>query len=568
VNVGYPVNSTDDDLFFTPVGDGFRGYYAKFEPSGFGKMDLFIYDIFNDRNPRNFYVTGKADINNLRQEFPEKITVTAVNNADASRSVSTVSDPVTGIYALRLPQGSFNFNYAADGAAGLSKMVEMPLTHRGDTVQLEQVTLPNADFVADMHVMTDTTIAVTSGAPMSFNLKVEPRSILKIEAITGDSVYQSASRQMSDTAFTFSFVPPKGDSKVVFSLTDRFGNNTSASVSINRTDVTRISKPQYEKIIARQQIETLLEILKKYADDDVIAILNTIDPEKEKPGTTDDLISLIKERASSAGIAPVVIDKLALEVALKEGIVTQAAVDLMYQKSEGPIHDALAEINVQDLKIRNWNDLVTYIESHTAGAITGADLRTLAEYILMDPEPGIDILRQKVLFASTLADDSVAIRDAVTAVDAKEPKFQGEWLNMLLQESANKGIAETINRISTAISHKPGTNAPGLLTVLILNSEAGLKTYLSGIDIKSLKIRKPVNLITHLNEAVAGGKVRADEFGKAFATTIVNANLSNEEITENMTGEGFGWFWWLILIVLILLFYIIWRTRKKVKTDK
>jgi len=278
--------------------------------------------------------------------------------------------------------------------------------------------------------------------------------------------------------------------------------------------------------------------------------------------------SLIKERASSAGIAPVVIDKLALEVALKEGIVTQAAVDLMYQKSEGPIHDALAEINVQDLKIRNWNDLVTYIESHTAGAITGADLRTLAEYILMDPEPGIDILRQKVLFASTLADDSVAIRDAVTAVDAKEPKFQGEWLNMLLQESANKGIAETINRISTAISHKPGTNAPGLLTVLILNSEAGLKTYLSGIDIKSLKIRKPVNLITHLNEAVAGGKVSADEFGKAFATTIVNANLSNEEITENMTGEGFGWFWWLILIVLILLFYIIWRTRKKVKTDK
>ncbi len=41
VNIGYPLNTTDDDLFFTPVGRGDRGFHARFADDGFGRMDLF-----------------------------------------------------------------------------------------------------------------------------------------------------------------------------------------------------------------------------------------------------------------------------------------------------------------------------------------------------------------------------------------------------------------------------------------------------------------------------------------------------------------------------------------------
>jgi tetratricopeptide (TPR) repeat protein len=41
-NLGYPINTTDDDIFFMPVGDGKSGYYAKFkETGGFGKEDIY-----------------------------------------------------------------------------------------------------------------------------------------------------------------------------------------------------------------------------------------------------------------------------------------------------------------------------------------------------------------------------------------------------------------------------------------------------------------------------------------------------------------------------------------------
>jgi outer membrane protein OmpA-like peptidoglycan-associated protein len=41
VNLGYPINTTDDDLFFYPWNDGKVGYLALLEPAGYGKEDIY-----------------------------------------------------------------------------------------------------------------------------------------------------------------------------------------------------------------------------------------------------------------------------------------------------------------------------------------------------------------------------------------------------------------------------------------------------------------------------------------------------------------------------------------------
>lgn len=41
-NLGYPINTPDDDIFFMPVGDGKSGYYSRFrETGGYGKEDIY-----------------------------------------------------------------------------------------------------------------------------------------------------------------------------------------------------------------------------------------------------------------------------------------------------------------------------------------------------------------------------------------------------------------------------------------------------------------------------------------------------------------------------------------------
>jgi len=36
VNLGYPVNSTDDDIFFKPIGEGKIAYISKHDKKGYG----------------------------------------------------------------------------------------------------------------------------------------------------------------------------------------------------------------------------------------------------------------------------------------------------------------------------------------------------------------------------------------------------------------------------------------------------------------------------------------------------------------------------------------------------
>jgi len=233
VNLGYPVNTTDDDLFFTPAGDGNSGYISKFDPEGYGKMDIFFYEIFSDRNPRNFVVTGLASVKSRNDDFMPSVKVTASNNADATEMKSAATDPLTQRYTLLLRQGSYDFTWSADGASDVSKTVEMPLAYEGDTVRIERVTLPNTDMTAELRLLGDTLLKVNTGDLATVTLFTETRSILGIELISPDTIINLGSHLINDTLFSFNIMPEKGKSLLRFSLIDRFGNEAGADVHID-----------------------------------------------------------------------------------------------------------------------------------------------------------------------------------------------------------------------------------------------------------------------------------------------------------------------------------------------
>ena len=44
-NIGYPVNTVDDDIFFVPTANGKRAYYASRKEDGFGLKDIYVIDM-------------------------------------------------------------------------------------------------------------------------------------------------------------------------------------------------------------------------------------------------------------------------------------------------------------------------------------------------------------------------------------------------------------------------------------------------------------------------------------------------------------------------------------------
>jgi len=252
VNIGYPVNTTDDELFFKPVGKGDRGYYSRIDDKGYGRSDIFSCDIYSERNPRNFIVKGKATVSNLLPEFAEPVKVTAVSSADATRKITALTNPLTGLYSFILPHGGYRFTFDSEDAVSLSQNLDLPVSYGGDTVRIDPVILKETDFSARLRLLSDTLLKVNSAEPVNINLIAEERALLNVGVRSPDSLLTVELFRITDSTFTYTFLPEEGESMVSFRLTDRFGNDTNAVVWVSRTDITsRDVKPLYNKILTR-----------------------------------------------------------------------------------------------------------------------------------------------------------------------------------------------------------------------------------------------------------------------------------------------------------------------------
>lgn len=59
-NMGYPINSTDDDLFYSLTPDGKRAYYSSFKKDGLGDTDIYLIELDKAFNRPLAVISGKV----------------------------------------------------------------------------------------------------------------------------------------------------------------------------------------------------------------------------------------------------------------------------------------------------------------------------------------------------------------------------------------------------------------------------------------------------------------------------------------------------------------------------
>ena len=178
-------------------------------------------------------------------------------------------------------------------------------------------------------------------------------------------------------------------------------------------------------------------------------------------------------------------------------------------------------------------------------------------------------IREKSLYAGSLTSGSSLLLESVNSTDAHDFKYMGEWLLSLSDESSKRGIGNINSRIMAAILHKAGLNAEAVLSAINDNSGDRLKLFLNSIDLKKAKIRTPEDLVAYLESAVNAGVINERAFNDALATTIINANVSKEDIRANLgLGGRHCWLWWLLGAGLLFFFLFLFYRRKKKKTEE
>ncbi|WP_372751200.1 hypothetical protein [Labilibaculum sp.] len=95
-NIGYPINSTDDDIYYTPTPDGKRAYFASYRKGSHGKTDIFLIKMPNETNVGLFVLKGKIINSSGDVVVNSKLTVSR-------------DGQVIGIYKPNAATGKFLF---------------------------------------------------------------------------------------------------------------------------------------------------------------------------------------------------------------------------------------------------------------------------------------------------------------------------------------------------------------------------------------------------------------------------------------------------------------------------
>lgn len=113
-NIGYPINTSEDDVFFTLAPDGRTAYYSSARDGGFGESDIYVLKLPAEKSNAMAVARGVMKVPAMAYaDIKAEIVVTD----DGGAKVGTYRpNPATGFFVLVLSPGeTYTITYKADG---------------------------------------------------------------------------------------------------------------------------------------------------------------------------------------------------------------------------------------------------------------------------------------------------------------------------------------------------------------------------------------------------------------------------------------------------------------------
>lgn len=112
-NIGYPVNSTDDDIFYIPTPDNRRAYYSSFQKDGQGEKDIYLITLPEKKETPLTVVRGT--LVSIYGGVPQNAIINVTDNETGELIGTYMPNSSTGAYLFILQPGrNYNITYEAD----------------------------------------------------------------------------------------------------------------------------------------------------------------------------------------------------------------------------------------------------------------------------------------------------------------------------------------------------------------------------------------------------------------------------------------------------------------------
>ncbi|MES2513758.1 MAG: tetratricopeptide repeat protein [Bacteroidota bacterium] len=113
-NLGYPLNTTDDDRSISLTPDNRAGYISALRPGGQGDLDIYRVR-FNDMEQKLTLYLGEMILGDSLNQPKEYIANILAVNVVTNEEFSFAPNPANGKFVMALPAGSYNIVVTSDG---------------------------------------------------------------------------------------------------------------------------------------------------------------------------------------------------------------------------------------------------------------------------------------------------------------------------------------------------------------------------------------------------------------------------------------------------------------------
>jgi len=229
-NMGYPINSTDDDKFFQPANNGLNGYYSL--TTDYKKSEIFFLGIGKSEIVQTYEIQGIFSLRDTTVTFDKNFRITLLNNATNDTIDIGFPNKYTGRYNFLVTEGAFKLIYSGPGY----------LTQTIDTTIIPDN--PVLVLNIDAELLPDPSYNVTPAAPVApqFYEKINFEDLKQIEnidtstLITDVSVTDVSDRNINDADILYytvqvialhnpvdiSFFKYISDIQIMYDETDKF----------------------------------------------------------------------------------------------------------------------------------------------------------------------------------------------------------------------------------------------------------------------------------------------------------------------------------------------------------
>jgi hypothetical protein len=147
-NLGYPINTTDDDKFFQPVNNGKNAYYSMV--TDYKKKDIFFLGLGSTDVNQSFEIKGKFSLRDTTVTFDKNYSIDLINKTTGDTLDIGFPNKYTGLYNFIVVPGKFRIYYKGFGYK----------TQVIDTAILQDN--PNLSVNIDVSLERDTTVKLIS----------------------------------------------------------------------------------------------------------------------------------------------------------------------------------------------------------------------------------------------------------------------------------------------------------------------------------------------------------------------------------------------------------------------